>query len=279
MRRIEVDRVVALRACTAVPPSACPPTTTASSAVDASLQVRGMRHVWAAGDGLAFPREFGGLAAAQADAAAQAIAALAGADVTPEPFRPVLRGRLLTAAASASCTTSPAGGGGGATVADHALWWPPGKVAGRRLAPYLAERDGTAAGAPAPREPGVAVQVDLTRSSPRRRRDPSSQGPSPMFKTIVVGVDGRDGGRDALALAGRLALLAGGDCSPCACCRSTTTPRAPALRPTPRSPSTTPGARSGPTSSAPASRRASRSSATRRRRARCTASPSASTPT
>jgi nucleotide-binding universal stress UspA family protein len=32
-----------------------------------------------------------------------------------------------------------------------------------------------------------------------------------MFKTIVVGVDGRDGGRDALTLAGRLALLAGGE--------------------------------------------------------------------
>jgi nucleotide-binding universal stress UspA family protein len=32
-----------------------------------------------------------------------------------------------------------------------------------------------------------------------------------MFKTIVVGVDGREGGRDALSLAGRLALLGGGD--------------------------------------------------------------------
>jgi nucleotide-binding universal stress UspA family protein len=32
-----------------------------------------------------------------------------------------------------------------------------------------------------------------------------------MFKTIVVGVDGREGGRDALSLAGRLALLAGGE--------------------------------------------------------------------
>src|SRR4051812_24223170 len=31
-----------------------------------------------------------------------------------------------------------------------------------------------------------------------------------MFKTIVVGVDGRDGGRDALSLAGRLALVGGG---------------------------------------------------------------------
>jgi nucleotide-binding universal stress UspA family protein len=32
-----------------------------------------------------------------------------------------------------------------------------------------------------------------------------------MFKTIVVGVDGREGGRDALSLAGRLALTAGGE--------------------------------------------------------------------
>ena len=32
-----------------------------------------------------------------------------------------------------------------------------------------------------------------------------------MFKTIVVGVDGREGGRDALSLAARLALLAGGE--------------------------------------------------------------------
>jgi len=32
-----------------------------------------------------------------------------------------------------------------------------------------------------------------------------------MLKTIVAGVDGREGGRDALALAGRLALLAGGE--------------------------------------------------------------------
>jgi nucleotide-binding universal stress UspA family protein len=32
-----------------------------------------------------------------------------------------------------------------------------------------------------------------------------------MFNTIVIGVDGREGGRDALTLAGRLALLNGGE--------------------------------------------------------------------
>ena len=32
-----------------------------------------------------------------------------------------------------------------------------------------------------------------------------------MFSTIVVGVDGRDGGRDAIALAARLAVPAGAE--------------------------------------------------------------------
>jgi len=32
-----------------------------------------------------------------------------------------------------------------------------------------------------------------------------------MFKTIVVGIDGREGGRDALSLAARMALIAGGE--------------------------------------------------------------------
>jgi len=163
MRRIEVDRVVALPRLYGRAPVGVPADDDGFVAVDPHCKVRGMRHVWAAGDGLAFPVKFGGLAAAQADAAAQAIAALAGADVTPEPFRPVLRGRLLTGRSERFLHHVAGGGGGEGTVADHALWWPPGKVAGRRLAPYLAERDGTAAGAPAPREPGVAVQVDLTR--------------------------------------------------------------------------------------------------------------------
>ena len=163
MRRIDVDRVVALPRLYGRAPVGVPADDDGFVAVDPHCKVRGMRHVWAAGDGLAFPVKFGGLAAAQADAAAQAIAALAGADVTPEPFRPVLRGRLLTGRSERFLHHVAGGGGGEGTVADHALWWPPGKVAGRRLAPYLAERDGTAAGAPAPREPGVAVQVDLTR--------------------------------------------------------------------------------------------------------------------
>jgi sulfide:quinone oxidoreductase len=43
-----------------------------------------------------FPLKQGGIATQQADVAAASIAAHAGADIEPHPFRPVLRGLLLT---------------------------------------------------------------------------------------------------------------------------------------------------------------------------------------
>src|SRR3954468_255527 len=163
MRRIEVDRIVALPRLYGRAPTGVPVDEDGFVAVGHHCKVRRMRHAWAAGDGIAFPVKFGGLAADQADAAAEAIAALAGAHVTPRPFHPVLRGRLLTGHSERFMHHVAGGGGGDGTVADHALWWPPGKVAGRRLAPYLAERDGTAGAASAPERAGVAVQIDLTR--------------------------------------------------------------------------------------------------------------------
>jgi sulfide:quinone oxidoreductase len=94
--------------------------------------VLGLEGVWAAGDGTAFPLKQGGLAAQQADAAAAAIAASLGADVQPEPFRPVLRGMLL----------DPAGprylDAGRGDLPTTPLWWPPTKVAARHLGRYLA---------------------------------------------------------------------------------------------------------------------------------------------
>ena len=132
--------------------------------VDAHARVRGLERVWAAGDGIDFPVKFGGLATEQADAAAEAIAALAGADVTPAPFRPVLRGRLMTGRRDTRFLHHVAGGGGGeGTTAEHALWWPPGKIAGRRLSPYLAERDEAATAGDTQRPAGLAVQADLVR--------------------------------------------------------------------------------------------------------------------
>src|SRR5690348_12192101 len=95
-RAIDVDRVVAMPR--AVGPGIEGVATDARGFIvaDRHGKVEGTERVWAAGDGIAFPIKQGGLAAQQADAAAESIAALAGADVEPKPFHPVLRGMLLT---------------------------------------------------------------------------------------------------------------------------------------------------------------------------------------
>ncbi|HET6510266.1 MAG TPA: FAD-dependent oxidoreductase [Baekduia sp.] len=122
--------------------------------------------VWAAGDAIAFPVKQGGLAAQQADAAAEAIAAWAGADVTPEPFRPVLRGVVLTGRGQRWLRHDPAQDPEG-TTARHALFWPPTKVAGRYLSPFLAELDqAEELGDRLPQPDGRPVELDLEREIP-----------------------------------------------------------------------------------------------------------------
>jgi sulfide:quinone oxidoreductase len=94
--------------------------------------VAGVDAVWAAGDGTAFPLKQGGLAAQQADAAAASIAAALGADVEPEPFRPVLRGLLLDPHGPRFLDDRHG------DVPMRPLWWPPTKVAAKHLGRYLA---------------------------------------------------------------------------------------------------------------------------------------------
>jgi sulfide:quinone oxidoreductase len=124
-------------------------------AVDAYGRVHGVASVYAAGDATTFPLKQGGLAAQQADAVAEAIAASLGAPLTPQPFRPVLRGMLMTTGAPLYLRAEPQRLDRESTVAiearphrlvprfpstatGQALWWPPAKVAGRYLAPFLA---------------------------------------------------------------------------------------------------------------------------------------------
>jgi sulfide:quinone oxidoreductase len=120
--------------------------------VDLHGRVVGTPGVFAAGDATAFPVNQGGLATQQADAVAAAIAVDLGFRHDAPPFRPVLRGILLTGGAplylraelgtegevrarsDATGDFAPMAG----EAAFRALWWPPGKVAGRYLAPYLA---------------------------------------------------------------------------------------------------------------------------------------------
>jgi sulfide:quinone oxidoreductase len=113
--------------------------------VDRHGRVRGAPGVYAAGDATAGPVKQGGLAAQQADAVAEAIAAEAGAPVTPRPARRILRGVVLTGerplylrrdldedtALARPLRDVPPG------VSRSQLWWPDGKIAGRYVTSFL----------------------------------------------------------------------------------------------------------------------------------------------
>jgi sulfide:quinone oxidoreductase len=162
-RRIEGGRVLALPHLRGRAPEGVPADADGFVSVDACGRVNGADHVWAAGDGIAFPVKFGGLAAQQADAAAADIAAEAGAMAHRTPFRPVLRGRLLTSSGPLYMRHDAGGGDGEGEATTHALWWPPSKINGRYLAPWLAARDDAAVAAQLPRSGSLAVQTDLHR--------------------------------------------------------------------------------------------------------------------
>ena len=122
--------------------------------VDRYGRVIGVDDVYAAGDATEFPLKQGGLAAQQADVVAAQIAAELGVPVATPPFTPVLRGLLLTGGAPLYFRCEPQRLPHAATVAvdarhrrvtratsaasGQALWWPPAKIAGRYLGPYLA---------------------------------------------------------------------------------------------------------------------------------------------
>lgn len=104
--------------------------------------VPGAPAVWAAGDATTLPVKQGALAAQQADAAAEAIAAHFGADIAPEPFRPVLRGLLLDPRGPRLLDGDIAHVPHTEDLPDVPMWWPPAKVVARHLAPYLAAGGG-----------------------------------------------------------------------------------------------------------------------------------------
>jgi sulfide:quinone oxidoreductase len=104
---------------------------------NAEMRVDGLDRVWAAGDSTWFPIKQGGLAAQQAEIAAAGILRAAGADVELPPFRPVVRGALITGGRPRFLRV-PLGGDAGTALTASPLWWPPLKVAGPRLGPYLA---------------------------------------------------------------------------------------------------------------------------------------------
>jgi sulfide:quinone oxidoreductase len=173
---VPADRVIALPRLQGAWLEGVPQTLDGFVPVDPHGRVHGLDDVYAAGDVTSFPVKQGGLAAQQADAAAEAIAAAAGADIEPQPFRPVLRGLLLTGGRPRYLRSELAGGSGDTSlVSAEPLWWPPAKIVGRHLAPFLAGLAGIQNMPEAPARAGVRIERaldarELERLATERRR-------------------------------------------------------------------------------------------------------------
>jgi sulfide:quinone oxidoreductase len=141
-KQLDAQRIVTLPVVTGPDIEGLPADSKGFLPIDRHARVGGMADVYAAGDGTNFPLKQGGIACQQADAAAEHIAREAGIPIEANPFRPVLRGKLLTGGDPHYMSHDVSGVTGGSDKGgEHLLWWPPTKVAGRYLAPYLADRE------------------------------------------------------------------------------------------------------------------------------------------
>jgi sulfide:quinone oxidoreductase len=129
--RRAVDRVVTLPVLEGPAVDGLPHDGDGYLVVDPHGRVRGVPNVYAAGDATHHPVKQGGLACQQADAAADAIAAQAGAAIDPQPYAAILQGVLLTQRSTTYLRRERS--------ADprEAVWWPPTKIAGRELSRHF----------------------------------------------------------------------------------------------------------------------------------------------
>jgi hypothetical protein len=165
-----VDRVLSLPVSRGPATGGVPHDSRGFIPVDGHARVKGSRRIFAVGDATRSRLAHSSLAGLQAQAAAEAIAAEAGEELEPTPWSPVLHGILAVP------PHFPDGPGSiwqhdGEPLTD-CLWWPPGHVAGRYLAPFLAARDpGLRPGIPwHPR--GLPIAVELESELP----EPASTG-------------------------------------------------------------------------------------------------------
>lgn len=159
-RELAADAVVALPTLEGPPIRGIPQDDSGFVATDELGAVRGLLDVYAAGDLTQFPIKQGGLAAQQADSVAIAVAADSGAPVRATPWRPVLRGLLLTGLAPRFLRSE----GATSVVDTQPLWWPPAKIVGRYLSPFLAEQLGLATALAEPPNDALPVEVALDTS-------------------------------------------------------------------------------------------------------------------
>jgi sulfide:quinone oxidoreductase len=133
-RRVEADLVLALPRLSGRRIPGLPCDSNGFIPVDEFGRIHDHTREFAAGDVTSFPVKFGGLAAAQADIVATAIAADAWGGLPPQPFKPVYRALLVTAGGLV---------GLGPGVEDHGAHGrdPAEKVYGRYLMPFLKAAD------------------------------------------------------------------------------------------------------------------------------------------
>ena len=137
-RRLRFDRVVALPELYGPAVRGLPGGEHGFIPIDLHAKVRGVERVYAAGDATDFAIKHGGISAQQADAAAEEIAALAGAPVQAKPFHPTVYGMVLTGGAPLYLRAQLTGGHGFSSEAsDEPLWTPPRKIVAKYLGPFL----------------------------------------------------------------------------------------------------------------------------------------------
>ncbi len=153
---IEADAVVALPQLVGPALLGLPHDGNGFVATDAHGRVPGTTDVYAAGDSTQFPLKQGGIAAQQADGVAAAIAAELAGEAEPQAIRPVVRGLLLTGFVPRYLRSDISTGR--SLVDTEPLWWPPAKIVGRHLAPFLAEHLGLA---PILSESSLAAAVEI----------------------------------------------------------------------------------------------------------------------
>jgi sulfide:quinone oxidoreductase len=139
---LDAERIVALPRIEGRPLRNVPKVEGGFVPVDEFAKVPGMAdHVFAAGDATNLPLKHGGLGAQQADVAAAGIAAMAGADVTPEPLRPVLRAVLHTGGEPLYITARLDGDSVLSEVTTEPAWPADEKVVAEELGPFLVSLD------------------------------------------------------------------------------------------------------------------------------------------
>ena len=89
-----------------------------------------------------------------------------GVDIDPQPFRPILRGLLLTGGPPRYLQADISGrSGDDSTISGEALWWPPDKLAGRYLAPYLSSQVGDALDVMPEGEDAIPIETTIDPAS------------------------------------------------------------------------------------------------------------------